>query len=291
MSERISRRVFLRRTLGGLGVLATLGGGGAVAQVYRFEVNRHRAPLPGLRTPLRVVMLSDLHYGPFIGTGSVRAWVDAALEARPELIVMTGDFVDTDLEGSPRDLIAELSRLRAPLGVWGVWGNHDYGSFGAYVRRWQAAHQEANARLAAFGNALSAAGVRILTNQGVRLRPDLYLAGVDDFWWGRPDLGAALAGAPATGAWLLMSHNPDLLPEVPTRVGLTLSGHTHGGQVRLPLVGALRTASRYGERFVQGFVRGPAPGFVSRGLGVSMLPVRWACAPEVVVLDLEPPAG
>ncbi len=120
------------------------------------------------------------------------------------------------------------------------------------------------------------------------MRDDLYVAGLDDFRNGRPDLEATLGGRPDAGATVLLSHNPDVLPEVPIEIPLTLSGHTHGGQVVLPGVGALQTSSRYGDRFLAGWVEGPARGYVSRGLGVTSVPVRINCPAELTVLDLTP---
>jgi len=195
--------------------------------------------------------------------------------------VIGGLLVDTD--GIPiaqnldadADLVAELARLHAPLGVLAVWGNHDRSRF---------------RRMDAFAAALEGAGIRVLVNEGVAVRADLHVAGLDDFRVGRPDLEATLAGRPATGTTLLLSHNPDVLPTVPLDVGLTLSGHTHGGQVVLPGVGALYTSSQYGDRFLAGWVEGPARGYVSRGLGVSSLPVRVNCPAELTVLDLAPVA-
>nr|WP_246580452.1 metallophosphoesterase [Deinococcus aestuarii] len=244
--------------------------------------------MTGLRKPLRVVQLSDLHYGAYIGRGSVRAWVDAALALRPDVVLVTGDFVDKRGVAPLEPLFGELARLRAPLGVWGVWGNHDHAHFRRTAHR---GGRSPGAARDAFGADLRRSDVRLLCNEGTTLRDDLFLAGVDDLRWGRVDLGAALARAPAGGAVLLMSHTPDLLPEVPGRVGLTLCGHTHGGQVCLPLIGPLVTSSRFGRRFASGFVRGPAPGFVSRGLGVTTLPFRLNCGPEVVVFDFVPGGG
>ncbi|WP_245872862.1 metallophosphoesterase [Deinococcus planocerae] len=269
--------------LGALGLSAFAGV--ALAQAYTFEVNRHERGLPGLRAPLRVVLLSDLHYGAYIGRGSVRVWVDAALALRPDVVLVTGDFVDAESVVSPAPLFPELARLRAPLGVWGVWGNHDHEYVGKVARR---SRQTVQGVREAFELDLRRAGVRLLRNGGVRLREDLFLAGVDDLRRGRVDLGAALAHAPAHGAVLLLSHTPDLLPEVPGRVGLTLCGHTHGGQVCLPGPWPVVTSSRYGRRFASGLVRGPAPGFVSRGLGVTTIPFRLNCLPEVVVFDFVP---
>ena len=286
----LTRRQFLGRAALGLGALGALTGGGLVGQAYAFQVSRPRATLAGLRAPLRVAVLADLHYGPWIAAGQLARWVDATLSARPDLILLPGDFVDLNLSLRPDALLAQLARPRAPLGVWGSWGNHDYGSFGLYASRLTRAPARADwpQVRAQFTAWLAQAGVHILTNRSVRLRPDLALAAVDDLWWGEPDLERALSGLQGTPT-LLMSHNPDLLPQVPGWVGLTVSGHTHGGQVRLPLLGAPVVPSRFGQRFAQGFVTGDlgARGFVSRGLGVSGLPVRNLCPPEVVILELE----
>ncbi|MFC6666434.1 metallophosphoesterase [Deinococcus radiopugnans] len=179
-------------------------------------MTRHTRALPGLTRPVRVALLTDLHYGLFIYGGSVRAWVDATNAARPELIVLGGDQMDYRADEPPTGLLTELKRLKAPLGVYGVWGNHDYGSFGKYYsphygpRRddWPQVRESLRA-------AYAEAGVTILRNEGRRVREDLYLAGVDDLWEGEVDLGAALAGKPVQGATLLVSHNPDLLPDLP----------------------------------------------------------------------------
>ncbi|MBW6454785.1 MAG: metallophosphoesterase, partial [Trueperaceae bacterium] len=258
-------------------VAATGATGWSVAQVsgtYGFDVVRVRAGLAGLREPLRIAWLTDLHHGQYVRTASVRAWVDAALAESPDVVLLGGDLVD-QRPGADGDetLVAELARLRAPLGVLAVWGNHDR----ARLRG-----------MASFAAALRAAGIDVLVNRGVAVRDDLHVAGLDDFRVGRPDLEATLADRPAVGATLLLSHNPDVLPTVPLDVGLTLSGHTHGGQVVLPGVGALYTSSQYGDRFLAGWVEGPARGYVSRGLGVSSLPVRINCPAELTVLDLAP---
>ncbi|MEF2280239.1 metallophosphoesterase [Deinococcus sp. YIM 134068] len=270
-------------SLGTLGLSAWAGV--TLARTYGFEVNRYQVGLPRLRAPLRAVQLSDLHHGVYIRRRSVRAWVDAALALRPDVVLVTGDFVDADLTASPAPLFRELARLRAPLGVWAVWGNHDL----EYTAR--VAHrtgQPAREAQDTFGRKLGQVDIRLLRNAGVTLRDDLFLAGVDDLRRGQPDLAAALGDTPEDAAVLLMSHNPDLLPEVPARVGLTLCGHTHGGQVCLPGGVPLLTSSRHGRRFAAGFVGGPASGFVSRGLGVTTVPLRLNCPPEIVVFDLVP---
>lgn len=286
---KVTRRQFLRLMTGGVLGAAALGGLGT-AQGYRFGVTRHTRPIPGLRQPLRVAFLTDLHYHRFIGPRSVRAWVQATNALKPDLILLGGDFMDYDLAGPPTELLNEVRLLRAPLGAYGVWGNHDYGSFGQRASRYQMPERaDWRARREEMRAAFEQAGVIILRNGGRVIRPDCFLGGVDDLWHGQPDVAAALAGAGGR-ATLLLSHNPDLLPDLPQAAGLVLCGHTHGGQVRLPLVGALSVPSRYGQRYAMGWVQGAhaTPAYVSRGLGMTGLPVRNLCEPEITLLTLNP---
>lgn len=302
MSSRLTRRELLGHVLGWGAGLSVLGAGTATAQAYApARLTRLTTTLPGLNTPLRVAALSDLHYGPYIGERQLAGWVDLTLSAQPDLIVVLGDFCDVRLaDGLPEPLLRQLGRLRAPLGVWGVWGNHDYGSFGHMYQRFTgpARADWAEARRS-FQSALADVGLTILTNRGALVRPDLWLGGLDDRSQGHPDPQAALGPAPRQAARLLMVHEPDDLMDlaaVPawTPGGLALCGHTHGGQIRLPLLGALAVPSGYGQRFAQGWVQGEphggkaaARGYVSRGLGLSGLPFRNLCPPEVVLFDLQ----
>jgi len=249
-----------------------------VLSAHRFRVERIEAALAGLRAPLRVGFLSDLHYGPFVRQGPVAAWVDATLDLAPDLVLLGGDLVDHRAPADLGPLLAQLARLRAPLGVFAVWGNHEY-------------HRFPRRGIGTFATALREVGVTPLRNEGVVLRDDLFLAGLDDLIEGLPDLNAALAGRPTASACLLASHNPDVLPRVPEDIALTLSGHTHGGQVVLPWLGPLVTRSRYGRRFVAGWIRAPALGYVSRGLGMTLLPVRLFCPSELTLATLNPRAG
>lgn len=285
----LTRRRLLRGLLGGGVAVGALGGAG-VAQGYRFGVTRHTRALPGLRAPLRVAFLTDLHYGLYIQAGSVRQWVEATNALHPDLILLGGDQLDRRVDVPPEPLLTELARLRAPLGAYGVWGNHDYGSFGKYGGRqygpprpdWQAKREELR-------QAFAAHGVTVLRDEGRALRPDLYLGGVDDLWHGQPSPKKALAGAEGR-ATLLVSHNPDLLPTLPLPAGLVLCGHTHGGQVRLPFLGAPMVPSDYGQKYAMGWVTGAhaTPAYVSRGLGMSGLPFRNLCEPEIALFELQP---
>ncbi|UQN05434.1 metallophosphoesterase [Deinococcus sp. QL22] len=274
----VSRRTVL---LGGVGLGAL--GATSVKEAYGYKLTSHQHLLPGLRTPLRAVQLTDLHYGPFIRAASLNNWVDTTLALRPDVVLITGDFVDRHLLDSTAPLLQTLSRLTAPLGVWGVWGNHDYDYFGSEARR---LGTPLPVTRETFRTALEGVGIRILRNAGTALREDLYLAGVDDLSRGDTQVQQALTQMPTTGAVLLMSHNPDVLENVPQQVTLTVCGHTHGGQVRLPFLGPLKSSSQLG--FTEGWVFGPAAGYVSRGLGVTGAPVRLNCPAELVVFNFEP---
>jgi predicted MPP superfamily phosphohydrolase len=140
--------------------------------------------------------------------------------------------------------------------------------------------------------ALRDAGVRVLENEAVRLAripAELWVAGLADATARRPDVDRALAAVPDDAATILLSHDPDMFPRVPERVALTLSGHTHGGQVDVPVVKRTWIPSRFGERYAGGHVvEGGRHLVISRGVGNSRLPVRLGVPPEVVLLSLRP---
>ena len=276
MSRRplLSRRKFLG-LMGALG-LSSLFGGVVWADSYRFEVTRHKRKLEHLKKPLKVVQLTDLHFGRWIDEKQVEAWVDATLAEAPDLIVITGDFYDYTV-GDTAPLVRQLGRLSAPLGVWGVWGNHDYDLGQDF--------------LDSFEQDLNSVGINILKNSGVKLRDDVYLGGTDDLWGGNINLYWTMVRHQPQQASILLTHIPDTLYSVPYDVDLALCGHTHGGQIKLPFFGAISTASRYGDEFVEGWVNQPLKrAFISRGLGMVLLPFRFLSRAELVVFELEPVA-
>jgi predicted MPP superfamily phosphohydrolase len=233
---------------------------------------------PGERS-LRVAVLTDLHVGsPFNGIAKLRSTVDRTNAAQPDLICILGDLVIQGVLGGhfvpPEEIVVELARLRAAAGVVAVLGNHD-GWFGHdRVRR-----------------ALETNGIRIVEDTATRINTPaglLWVAGISDLWTGRHDLSAALAAVADDGTpVLLLTHNPDVFPIVPDRVTLTLAGHTHGGQVRLPFAGAPLVPSKFGQRFAAGHVvEGGRHLFVATGIGTSILPVRFRVPPAVTLLTL-----
>lgn len=251
---------------------------------YWLQVHEQPVALVGLPPGLdglRIVQLSDLHLGPWVPLDYLQRALALANSLRPELIVLTGDYVRRSRRNiSP--ICAALAQLEAPLGVYSVFGNHDW---------WE------DKNLVFSREQVARAGIVDLTNRGVSIGRgggELWLAGVADLWTGHPDLGQALVGAPAGQPVVLLSHNPSFIAQVhDPRVKLMLSGHTHGGQVNLPLLGPLVVSLRHGNKYAAGLVpAGATQVYVTRGVGMAVLPFRFRCRPEVTVLTLrasEPP--
>jgi uncharacterized protein len=267
--------------------LALIGCAAVALAVWAFWLEpasltfvEERLNLPGpRRSPLRVAVISDLHVGsPFNGLAKLRDVVDRTNAANPDLICILGDLVIQGVVGgrfvAPEPIAAELARLRAAAGAVAVLGNHD-GWFD---------HDRVRA-------ALEGVRVRVVEDTAVELDTPsgpVWVAGVSDLWTGRHDLAAAFAPIEPDGApVILLTHNPDIFPLVPAHVSLTLAGHTHGGQVRLPVAGRLIVPSRYGKRFAAGHVvEGGRHLFVATGIGTSILPVRFRVPPAVAILTL-----
>jgi predicted MPP superfamily phosphohydrolase len=242
------------------------------------EVELAPARWPRGRPPLRIAALSDVHAGaPHVDEAKLRLVVDSVNAREPDLVVLLGDYVIHGVLGgrvmSPERIAHELSRLRARHGVLAVLGNHDHWLGATRVRR-----------------AFAAAGIPLIDDRALRVdAPDgaFWVAGIPDLWTGWPNLNRLLAGVPEDAALIAITHNPDIFPYVPARVSLVLAGHTHGGQVRLPLLGAPIVPSSFGQRFARGnVVENGRHLFVTSGLGTSILPLRLGVAPEIAVVTL-----
>ena len=244
-------------------------------------VERHTLALarwPASYPALRVVAIADLHAGaPFIGLDKVREIVARANAAHPDLIVLLGDYVIQRVPGGHvipiEPIAAELGKLSAPLGTVAVLGNHDWWGGGAHIRR-----------------ALEAAGITVLDNQALRLVLDgkpLWLAGIADAKTRHPDFATALARVDVSQPTIVLSHSPVPFAEMPDGPIVMLAGHTHGGQVRLPLIGSLIVADGIPHRWMFGHVHeGGHDMFVSTGIGTSYLPVRFLTPPAIDVLEI-----
>jgi predicted MPP superfamily phosphohydrolase len=243
-------------------------------------VVRHlRMELPGWRSDLKIAVLSDLHVGsPHVGLDKLQRIVRETNAEHPALIVLLGDFViggpRRDGRGvrgggfvEPEPIAEELKKLRAPLGVYAVLGNHDWWYDGERV-----------------GKALTDAGIQVLENKAVHVG-QIWLGGIADLWTRDPDIAGTLGQVTGNDPVVLMAHNPDIFPEVPTRVSLTLAAHTHGGQVNLPVVGRVVTTSLLGYTAGE-YVEHGRHLFVTTGIGTSIMPVRLGVPPEIVILTL-----
>jgi predicted MPP superfamily phosphohydrolase len=281
----LTRRRFLQATLAA--GLAAAAGAGGLGYAFVWEprwlaVEQHNVRVDGGRFPsalagLKVGHLSDLHCGPFTGREDVRAAVETANALAPDLIVVTGDFVLRSEEYAA-PCARELSALRAPLGVFAIPGNHDYWTDIRTVL-----------------NELRNVGLTVLRNSAYRIEAHgapLWVVGVDDVWERHDDLGAGLAGVPTDEPVLLLVHEPDFADQAaraPHCIFLQLSGHSHGGQVHLPLLGR-PILPWLGRKYPTGLQEVPDSDlqvYTSRGIGVIEPPVRVNCRPEVAVLTLD----
>ncbi len=267
-----------RWLLGGAAAAGALGAYALLVEPLWLQTTRTRVHLRGLHPDLegfRIALLTDLHAGAGTPLSLVRRAQRAAMLARPDLIAITGDLVEDDAPGF-REVLDALGGLSAPYGVYAVPGNHDHkvgiGRFHADVAERR--------------------GIVDLTNDARVLRvggAHLCVAGVDDLSRGRPSL-EALPPPEERDTTLLLAHDPDQAERARRaydRVDLILSGHTHGGQVRLPVVGALKNPARRDDLYEEGLRRRPwTQVYVSRGVGTVHLPVRFLCRPEVAVLEL-----
>lgn len=241
----------------------------------RPRVRKKDVRIEGLPPELdgyRIGQISDVHCGPYTPASRVRRWVSQLNALDLDLMTVTGDLI-TSGSSHVRDVAQALGALRARDGVFACMGNHDYFTDGErFVRE------------------LERHGLAVLRNRGVVIDVDgakLYVAGVDDTWTARNDVPRALAARPAGVPAVLLAHDPNLFPEAVARnVELTLSGHTHGGQLAFPGVRRLSLA-RFVTEFTAGlYRRGRSWLYVNRGAGTTGPPARLGAPAELAVLTL-----
>ncbi|WP_074011121.1 metallophosphoesterase [Numidum massiliense] len=277
----LTRRQFLKKsTRWVLGACALGGLSGAYAywvepnwlEVKHVDVTLEQ--LPPAFHKFRIVHFSDLHLGHYLWPEDLTDLISHINELGPDLICFTGDFVDheTDVVAGA---VSYLSQLRAPFGQLAVLGNHDHGN---------------NREPVVSG--LTAAGFDMLINEHVALmhkEETLYVAGVDDHLAGASDVEEALRGIPERACTILLSHEPDVADDY-TRypLALQLSGHSHGGQIRLPLLGSIYTPA-LAKKYTSGLYTVPDSRlqvYTTRGIGTTRLPLRVHCRPELSVITL-----
>jgi predicted MPP superfamily phosphohydrolase len=286
---RVTRRRVLAGAAGLFGLSAGTAVYAAVIEPDGLVVTRYAPALPGWPTgrKLSITVIADLHAGgPDMQLEHIRRIVDRAGTLNSDIVLLLGDFIASyrfAFAHVPDPAwAAELARLEAPLGTWAVLGNHDW---------W---HDVRGVRAA-----LAGAKIPVLENDAVLLGPTgqrFWLAGIGDQlairlgrgrFRGVDDLPLTLSRIKTEDPVLLMVHEPDIFPRVPPRVALTLAGHTHGGQIRVPFLWPHFVPSKYGARFAYGHVvEDERHLIVSGGLGTSIIPVRLGVPPEIVHIEL-----
>lgn len=274
----ISRRRALKViAAGALGGSACLADGFLIEpdwlSLTREEVACAKLP-PGL-DGLRIALLADFHFRPGSDESLLDSVVRAVAAEKPDLIALCGDYMN----GDPRvvePLVERLGEMSAPHGVFAVMGNHDGWTGNPDIIRRQ----------------FEKAGIAFLINQHslISLRGEsLAVAGTDFVWRGKPDAAKTLAGISTGTPILALVHEPDYFDTMAAQrdITLQLSGHTHGGQCRVPLVGYIPRKVSYGRNYHYGtYSRGNSRLFVTRGVGTTGIRVRFACPPELAVLTL-----
>jgi predicted MPP superfamily phosphohydrolase len=272
----VSRRQFLKKAcqLGSIGLLA---GYPCIIERMTVLVNKYRIAIPNLPSAFsgfRIVHLSDIHHGRLTPVRFIQGIVERANRLKPDLIACTGDYVYGS--SSTRDIDAvwqALSHLSAPHGVWSVLGNHDHWSDTVRADFW----------LKKNGQDLRHKTARLERNGQA-----LWLAGAGDFMTDHRNLDPLLEQIPDKECRIVLAHNPDTADTIYSRrIDLILAGHTHGGQVCIPFFGPPFNPI-LNKNYVSGVVTTVRGGqmFISRGIGWTILPVRFNCYPEIAILEL-----
>ena len=269
----LTRRKFLK--LGGLGLMAGAGYG-TLVEPNRLSLERVTVRIPRLPTALegiRIAVLSDFHLHPFTKLPHIQDGIRVANGLRPDMVVLLGDYVDSTVEAI-HELAPALASLNARMGLFAILGNHD---------QWKGA-QIVQSTLEKFG-------IHVLRNSGLSLShggSDLFLAGLESASYGFPNMNSAFNRRRQGVPTILLIHEPDFgdTAAADGRVSLQLSGHSHGGQVRLPLIGALELPI-WGKKYDHGLYQlGKMALYTNRGIGLVDIPVRFNCPPEVTEITL-----
>ncbi|MET3681972.1 putative MPP superfamily phosphohydrolase [Alkalibacillus flavidus] len=287
MGNKMTRRSFLKKsTIGTLSAIGAAYGG----YYYAHDIEPHWLTvkadtiesnrLPSAFHNVKIVQLSDTHLGFQVTLDDMDNIVREVKRQNPDLIVFTGDLFDnpSDVSDSRYEkLIPILSQLKAPLGQYWIYGNHDHGGYGTNPIR----------------DVMNASGFTLLQNDTVTLEREgetITLSGVDDVLLGDPKLDGLISTNQENGYHILLCHEPDFADNVVDYpFDLQLSGHSHGGQVQIPFYGYIITPL-LGQKYVEGKTtigQRPLQLITSRGLGTTRLPFRFLCRPEINTITLK----
>src|SRR5258705_9379548 len=227
---------------------------------------------------LRLAVISDIHTGaPFVNDNKLREIVARTNQLNPDLIVLLGDYMSGNSWHShrvePEVTAAALRDLHAPLGVYSVLGNHDWWYNGNKVRA-----------------AFEQSGIHVLENEVAEIKwqnNSFWIVGLADLWTRPQRIQETLGKVPVGSTIVAITHNPDIFPRLPRNVPLLLAGHTHGGQVKIPIIGRPIEPSDFGQRYAAGHVfENDHHLFVTTGIGTSIFPIRFGVPPEIALLTI-----
>lgn len=277
MSTDTLRRLGVATGVAGLLVGASIGLYSRYVHPYRPRVNHIILPLP--RTAayldgLSIAFVTDFHVGPHFSAKDIDPVIEIVANAEPDIVLFGGDYICE----SPRFFdhvqpVLTAIAEQATLGSWGIWGNHDLANIRARAE-----------------TMIANTGITMLCNESVEVKTDagsLWIVGVDDALLGKPDLDGAWSGVPADAPVIALWHEPDVAPRLAPYAPLAmLAGHSHGGQVRVPMLGNI-SAPEGGQKYVSGrYDVDGMPLYVSNGIGMYRPPVRFHCPAEVLIFHL-----
>jgi len=287
MMRKQTRRTFIKRILGSfLTVLGLSSGGYFYANRIEpslleiTEIDIIHPLIPKSFEGIRMIQFSDTHLGFQYNLSQLKKLVTKINALKPDIILFTGDLMDEpNRYSNVSDLTPILHSLQAPLGKYCIFGNHDHGGYGSEIYR----------------NLMESTNFHVLLNQSANITLEngssFSLIGIDDAMLGNPDLPLALKNVPNNHFKLLLSHAPDLADSAAQYpIDWQLSGHSHGGQVKLPLLGAFITppfAQRYPEGLYSIHGKYPLTLYVNRGIGTTRLPFRFMAKPELTIFTLK----
>lgn len=253
---------------------------GSFIEPKRITITKQNLIINPKGQTVKIALISDIHLGPYHGEKFVKKIVEKINAENPDLVLMAGDFVYNSETAAPN--LVNLIKIKAPK--FAALGNHDYD-----LKFDGSAPLLKQERATAVRQALEQAGVKVLINQSQNFENKFTVSGLDEFWTGRSSLPVALAGADLKLPKIVLSHNPDVVDELIDYPDLVVAGHTHGGQIRLPIIGPLgQIPTRLGQRYDEGlFIRNGHKIFITSGLGTSGPRARLFNPPEIAILEIK----
>ncbi|WP_428908811.1 metallophosphoesterase [Niallia sp. Krafla_26] len=287
MPKKISRRTFIRRTFGSIFAMTAASAGGYYyakeIETRLLEINKYEIYHPNIPIEFdqfKMVQFSDTHLGFHYHLDQLAKIVNKINKLNPDVVFFTGDLMDEPNKyKNSEEIIPILSNIQTRFGKFSIYGNHDHGGYGTDL----------------YHDIMINSGFTLLQNNSQEIQllngSSIYIVGLDDAMLGKPDLKEAVSGIPEESYKVLLAHEPDLATAaVPFGIQLQISGHSHGGQVKIPFIGPLITPP-YSERYYEGFyelkdVQNALTLYVNRGIGTTRLPFRFLSKPELTLFTL-----